>query len=158
MNVKPEIAGMTDKRIAESGFNAASVLRKSVQIVADAKTLRLNRGQMFKNARLEHSYEPVVTTKQVNNVLAPEIDLPALRQSFKTNIGETSCKTKSVIDPLNILTHQTLPKYQSYLTKEDASGSMTTIAQQKNFRRKAFISHFVDKEHSAKNHKEFISA
>ena len=44
MNVKPEIAGMTDKRIAESGFNAASVLRKSVQIVADAKTLRLNRG------------------------------------------------------------------------------------------------------------------
>ena len=82
INVKPEQAGLIDKRIAESNFNLDNEMRKSVQVVSDSKAYHLNRRLMKKNASLEHSYEPVVTTKQVKRVLAPEIDLPALKQSF----------------------------------------------------------------------------
>jgi len=42
---------------------------------------------MFKNAHLQDSYEPEVTTKRVESPLAPEIDLPALKQSFVTQLG-----------------------------------------------------------------------
>ena len=117
---------------------------------------------MFKNAPLEYSYEPMVTTKHVSSPLPPEIDLPALRQSFKSNVTthrrSTTTNAETVARaPLNILTHQTLPKYQAYLTQERPDGTMCTTAQQKNFRRKSMLSTFIDKEHSAKNHKEFIA-
>ena len=63
ISMKPEIAGMIDKRIAESTFNADNEQYRSKQIVNDAKALRLNRRQMQKNVPLEHSFEPMVTTK-----------------------------------------------------------------------------------------------
>ena len=104
IDLKPEVAGMTDKRIAERSFNLDNELRRSVKIVSDAKALRLNRRQMFKNAQLEHSYEPAITTKQVSKVLDPEVDLPSLRQSFQNTVN-SSRRSTTVKSPLNILTH-----------------------------------------------------
>ena len=43
ISIKPEIAGMIDKRIAENAFNADNEQYRSKQIVNDAKALRLNR-------------------------------------------------------------------------------------------------------------------
>lgn len=79
VDVKPEMAGMVDRRELENSFNGASMHNKSLSIARDAKAMRLNRRQMFKNAPLEDSYEPVITTKQVTTPLRPEIDLPALK-------------------------------------------------------------------------------
>lgn len=79
VEVKPETDGMVDKRLKESGFHLANERTKSLNVAKDSKAMRLNRRQMFKNAPLEDSYEPVITTKQVSSPLAPEIDLPALK-------------------------------------------------------------------------------
>ena len=65
INVKPEYRGI-DKRLAESDFAVANDFAKSLNVAKDAKAMRLNRRQMFKNAPLEDSYEPLVTTKQVS--------------------------------------------------------------------------------------------
>ena len=79
VEVKPETDGMVDKRLKEGGFHLANERTKSLNVAKDSKAMRLNRRQMFKNAPLEDSYEPVITTKQVASPLAPEVDLPALK-------------------------------------------------------------------------------
>ena len=77
--VKPEKKGQIDRRLMENGFFFATENNKSINVAKDAKAMRLNRRQMFKNAPLEDSYEPVITTKQVSAPLVPEVDLPALK-------------------------------------------------------------------------------
>ena len=79
INMKPERSGLIDKRMAERDFYTETELSRSVRVAKDAKAMRLNRRQMFKNAPLDDSYEPLITTKQVQQPLAPEIDLPALK-------------------------------------------------------------------------------
>ena len=64
--MKPETEGMIDKRLRESGFHHSYEKTKSLSVARDSKAMRLNRRQMFKNAPLEDSYEPVITTKQVD--------------------------------------------------------------------------------------------
>ena len=86
-NLKPERMGMIDKRLAEKDFTTENELSQSVKVAKNAKAMRLNRRQMFKNAPLEDSYEPVITTKQVHSPLSPEIDLPALKQTFQNTLG-----------------------------------------------------------------------
>lgn len=54
---------MVDKRMAERDFYASEMRSKSFAVANNAKSMRLNRRQMFKNAPLEDSYEPVVMTK-----------------------------------------------------------------------------------------------
>ena len=66
INMRPEKSGFIDKRMAERDFYTETELSKSVKIAKDAKAMRLNRRQMFKNAPLEDSYEPLITTKQVS--------------------------------------------------------------------------------------------
>ena len=57
---------------------------------------------MFKNAPLEDSYEPVITTKQVPMpLLAPEIDLPALKQTFEMSVG----RNKRLDQRLDLISH-----------------------------------------------------
>lgn len=63
LDVKPEPTGMVDKRMAERDFYASEMRSKSFAVANNAKSMRLNRRQMFKNAPLEDSYEPVVMTK-----------------------------------------------------------------------------------------------
>lgn len=80
IDVKPEPLGMVDKRMAEKDFYATEMRSKSFVVANNAKSMRLNRRQMFKNAPLEDSYEPVIMTKQVlAPLMAPEVDLPALK-------------------------------------------------------------------------------
>ena len=45
---------------------------------------------MFKNAVLDDSYEPLLTTKMVAKSLAPEVDLSSLKQSYKNVLGRSS--------------------------------------------------------------------
>jgi len=75
----PEKDGYVDKRRVETEFSHATERQKGIVVAKESKALRMNRRQMFKNAALEDKYEPEVTTKQVPNPLAPEIDLPALK-------------------------------------------------------------------------------
>lgn len=107
INVKPENAGMIDRRIQESTFQEETDLNRSKQIANNSKAMRLNRRQMFKNAPLEDSYEPVITTKQVESPLAPEVDLPALKQSFRNSMG----RNRRLDQPLNLISHQPKPLY-----------------------------------------------
>ena len=62
---------------------------------------------MFKNAVLDDSYEPLLTTKMVAKSLAPEVDLPSLKQSYKNVLGRSNNKDS----PLNIITQMPRPKY-----------------------------------------------
>lgn len=81
---------------------------------------------MSKNAPLGDAYEPVITTKRVQMPhLSPEIDLPALRQSFKTSLG----RNKKAETRLNLITHEKSPIYQSFLTQEDTNGVLKTTAR-----------------------------
>ena len=65
INVKPEQLGI-DRRVKESDFSVTNDFTKSHNVAKDSKAMRINRRQMFKNAPLEDSYEPVITTKKVN--------------------------------------------------------------------------------------------
>ena len=109
---------------------------------------------MFKNAPLEDSYEPMMTTKKVSQAMAPEIDLPSLQQTFQNTLG----RNRRLAEPLDLISHSPKPMYQSYLTQENEKGILKTNAQQSSFRRKSMLSRFVDNEHSAKNHREFYAA
>jgi len=86
-NLKAEKTGIKDKRLIEGAFHANNEFYKSLSIVNNSKATRLNRRQMFKNAPLEEPYEPVIETRVVSKALAPEFDLPSLKQSFKSNLG-----------------------------------------------------------------------
>lgn len=108
---------------------------------------------MFKNAALDEPYEPVIQTRAVSHAMAPEIDLPSMKQSFKSCLG----RNQFLDEPLNIICHSKKPTYQSFLTSENDKGVLQTVPRHSSFRRKSMLSRFVDTEHSAKNHKEFIS-
>jgi len=86
-NLKAEKTGFKDKRLIEGAFHANNEFYKSLSIANNSKATRLNRRQMFKNAPLEEPYEPVIETRVVSKALAPEFDLPSLKQSFKSSIG-----------------------------------------------------------------------
>ena len=75
----PETGGYVNKHRVETEFSLATERQKGIDVAKEARYFRMNRRQMFKNAALEDNYEPNVTTKQVSNPLAPEIDLPALK-------------------------------------------------------------------------------
>ena len=98
----PEKDDNIDRRVAEPEFGVAAELHKSIVVAKEAKALRLNRGQMFKNGHLQDQYELEVTTKRVESPLAPEIDLPALKQSFVTQLGRNSMLNDH---RLNLITH-----------------------------------------------------
>ena len=120
----------------------------------NAKAMRLNRRQMFKNAPLEDSYEPKITTKQVSETaVKPEIELPCLKQSFQNGHG----KNTQMQEQLNIITHSRKPLYQSYLTAEDEAGILQTQPRQQSFRRKSMVSRFFMDVNTTKNHKEFMA-
>ena len=73
---------------------------------------------MFKNAVLDDSYEPLLTTKVVSKSLAPEVDLPSLKQAYKNVLGRSNKKDL----PLNIITQMPKPKFQAYVTQETEKG------------------------------------
>ena len=152
--VKPEDKSFTDKRRAESDFSQALELARSRNVANNAKAMKLNRKQMFKNAPLEDSYEPKVTTKLVSSPMPHEVDLPALKQSFKNTLGR-NVKNE---ERLNIITHSNAPKYQSYVTAENDKGMLSTMPQKNTFRRRSMLSKFVEMDASPKNHKEFHQA
>ena len=79
---------------------------------------------MFKNAPLEDSYEPMITTKKVAAPLAPEIELPALKQTFINTLGRNT----RFDQPLDLISHSPKPMYQSYLTQENEKGIVKTNA------------------------------
>ena len=101
LNVRPERAGSVDHRLAEGSFFHSNESRKSLNVAVDSKSLHKNRMQMFKNAVLDDSYEPLLTTKMVaKSLVAPEVDLPSLKQSYKNVLGRSNKKDS----PLNIIT------------------------------------------------------
>lgn len=111
--LKPEKDSHIDRRQVESAFFKDLEKHKALQAARDVKAIRLNRRQMSKNVPLADSYEPVLTTKQVESpYVNPEIDLPALRQSFKTTLG----RNKQLDRNLNVITHEKSPIYQSFLS------------------------------------------
>ena len=65
LNVRPERAGSVDHRLAEGSFFHSNESKKSFNVAANSKSLHKNRRQMFKNAVLDDSYEPLLTTKLV---------------------------------------------------------------------------------------------
>ena len=118
LNLRPERAGSVDHRLAEGNFFHSNESRRSLNIAADAKSLHKNRMQMFKNAVLDDSYEPLLTTKVVSKSLAPEVDLPSLKQAYKNVLGRSNKKDS----PLNIITQMPKPKFQAYVTQETEKG------------------------------------
>ena len=100
LNVRPERAGSVDHRLAEGNFFHSNESKKSLNIASNAKSLHKNRMQMFKNAVLDDSYEPLLTTKLVSKSVAPEVDLHSHHQCYKDQLG----RPKKIDSPLNIIT------------------------------------------------------